>query len=126
MRGDGLVLEQACVRTALCADGLLPVLCKLCHSDRSRTVSDGAVEEPASRVRHRRSRPPSPHLVPQSKRPTKGYPAFELSLHLAPSLPILPHFPIHRYRHVLMRLHIPKLHHPMFLPRQLPPPARLL
>jgi hypothetical protein len=42
------------------------------------------------------------------------------------SLPILPHFAIHGHGHILMHLHIPKLHHLMFLPRQFPPPARFL
>jgi mRNA-degrading endonuclease HigB of HigAB toxin-antitoxin module len=41
-------------------------------------------------------------------------------------LPILPHHSIHRHRHIPMPLHIPKLHHLMPIPRQLPPPARLL
>ena len=41
-------------------------------------------------------------------------------------VPIFRNLPIHRRRHIFPRSQIPKLHHPMPLPRQLPPPARLL
>src|SRR6266576_3454500 len=41
-------------------------------------------------------------------------------------LPIHDHFPIHRRSHILPAQHIAKLHHPMSLARQFPPPTRLL